>query len=322
MTQNLPVNKGRLLVAIPCLNEAPTIAAVIRGVPRAIADVSCVDILVVDDGSGDATSVEAAKAGATVLRHPVNCGVGAAFQSAVNYAVEHKYDLMVNIDGDRQFDPRDIPKLVMPVVSGQAAMATASRFLDPATTVGIPRVKLVGNHMMSALISRLVRRRYSDVSCGFRCYSREALLRLNLHGAFTYTQETFLDFAVKRLSIMEVSVRVEYFKDRKSRVAGSIFNYAVNASKIILRGYRDYFPLRFFWGIAGVFAFPGLLLAGLFLAHFIMTGAFSGYLFAGFGAAFLLGMATVFLVIGIVADMLDRIRSNQERILYLLKKGN
>src|SRR5690606_2901732 len=133
---------------------------------------------------------------------------------------------------------------------------------------------------MSYLISRLVRHKYFDVSCGFRCYNREALLQLNLHGAFTYTQETFLDFAVKRLAILEVPVPVVYFPDRKSRVAGSILNYGINSAKIIFRGYRDYFPLRFFWGIALLFAVPALLLAVLFFAHYLIEGAFTGYLFA------------------------------------------
>lgn len=175
----------RLLVAIPCLNEAATISQVVRDVPRTIPGVMQVDIIVVDDGSTDLTSSEAKEAGALVLRHSRNLGVGKAFQTAVNYAVENKYDLMVNIDGDRQFNPQDIPKLVMPVISAQADMVTASRFINVELTPEMSKVKLVGNHMMSYLISQLVRQNFHDVSCGFRCYSREALLQLNLHGAFT-----------------------------------------------------------------------------------------------------------------------------------------
>jgi glycosyltransferase involved in cell wall biosynthesis len=309
----------RLLVAIPCLNEAATIGRVVRGVPRTMPHVGQVDVVVIDDGSHDDTAGAAQAAGATVIRHAHNRGVGLAFQTAVNHAVELRYDLMVNIDGDCQFDPQDIPKLVEPVVSGQADMATASRFADPLLTPDMPRVKLVGNHMMSSLISTLVGTRYADVSCGFRCYNRESLLRLNLHGAFTYTQETFLDFAAKRIEIQEVPIQVRYFADRKSRVASSIVRYALNTATIILRGYRDYHPLRFFWGLSALFAIPAFLFAALFLGHYWMTGMFSGYLFAGFTAGFLSLIAMVFFVLGIVTDMLDRIRTNQERMLYLLK---
>ncbi|MEO8327041.1 MAG: hypothetical protein ABI618_14390, partial [Nitrospirota bacterium] len=124
----------------------------------------------------------------------------------------------------------------------------------------------------------------------------------------------------KRLTIMEVPIPVLYFPDRMSRVAGSIATYAVSTAKIIFRGYRDYFPLRFFWGIALGFAIPAVLLGMLFFGHYLVVGVFTGYLFAGFLSAFFTIMATVFIVLGIVADMLDRIRSNQERILYRLKK--
>lgn len=312
--------KLRLLVAIPCLNEVATISQVVKDVPRTMPSVNYVDVLVVDDGSTDNTASVAEGAGAKVLRHQRNQGVGSAFQSATNYAIVHGYDLMVNIDGDCQFNPQDIPKLVTPVVEGKADMVTASRFVDSFYTPAMPKVKLIGNHMMSYLISKLVRQKFADVSCGFRCYSRESLLRINLNGTFTYTQETFLDFAVKRMEIKEVPIEVVYFADRKSRVAGSIVKYAINTAKIIFRGYRDYFPLRFFWSIAAIFAVPAVFLVVIFFVHYLLTGTFTGYLFAGFGSAFMFVMSTVFFVLGIVTDMLDRIRTNQERILYLLKK--
>lgn len=320
MNNNTAVSQVRLLVAIPCLNEALTIADVVSHVPRHIGGVGWVDILVIDDGSTDTTAFEAKSAGAVVHSHHINRGVGTAFQSAVEYAIEMKYDLMVNIDGDRQFNPEDIPKLVTPVLEGRADMVTASRFLDSALTPEMPRVKLVGNRMMSFLISRLVRARFADVSCGFRCYSREALLRLNLQGAFTYTQETFLDFATKNICIREVPIAVKYFKGRESRVASSIWRYAVNTAKIIFRTYRDYFPLRFFTWVAAFFAIPGIFFGVLFFWNYFVTGKFSGYLFAGFSSGFLFLMAMIFLVLGLVTDMLDRIRINQERIIYILKK--
>jgi glycosyltransferase involved in cell wall biosynthesis len=311
----------RLLVAIPCLNEAASIRALVEDIPRFIEGTALVDVLVVDDGSTDQTASEAKASGASVLSHRFNRGVGSAFQSAVAYALDKHYDLMVNIDGDRQFNPNDIPKLVTPVLDGQADMVTASRFVDPAFIPVMPKVKLAGNHMMSFLISRLVGRIYADVSCGFRCYNRESLLCLNLHGDFTYTQETFLEFAVKGIKITEVPIKVVYFPGRQSRVAGSIYRYAINTIKIILRSYRDYFPLRFFWSLSIIFAIPSLLLAVIFVKNYWLTGLFSGHLYAGFSSAFLFLMAFMFFVLGISADMLYRVRTNQDRILYLLKKS-
>lgn len=314
--------QSKLLVALPCLNEAATIAKVIRQIPTSIFNITMIDVLVIDDGSSDTTSAEATSAGASVIRFPCNRGVGAAFQAALEFAVQGEYDLMVNIDGDGQFNPDDIPKLVAPIINDGVDMVTASRFIDKDFIPHMPTVKRVGNHMIAWLISVLVGKRFADVSCGFRCYSRTALLKLNLQGKFTYTQETFLDFAVKNIEIREVPVQVQYFPDRKSRVANSIVKYAFNAGKIILRGFRDYFPLRFFWSIAAFFAVPATALAVLFLAHYVRTGYFSGFLFAAFTSAFLYFLASVFFVLGIVADMLDRIRSNQERLLYLVKRNS
>jgi glycosyltransferase involved in cell wall biosynthesis len=142
----------RLLVVVPCLNEQDTIGRLIEQVPKAIEGVDVVDVLVVDDGSKDQTVAIAQAAGAQVISHGVNRGVGTAFQSAVGYAIQHKYDFMVNIDGDLQFDPADIPKIFWPVCNGVADMVTASRFVDKAFTPIMPKVKLVGNHMMSFLI--------------------------------------------------------------------------------------------------------------------------------------------------------------------------
>jgi glycosyltransferase involved in cell wall biosynthesis len=311
----------RLLVGIPCLNEGATLGAVIAGLQREIPGVSQVDVLVIDDGSTDDTSEVARRAGAHVIRHPVNRGYGVAFQTAVTYALRNNYDALVNIDGDGQFNGADLPLLVEPVLAGQADFATGSRFLPESILIGMPGGKKWGNRRMSSLISRLVGTRYADVSCGFRCYGREALLRMNLHGKFSFSQETFLDLAANRLAIVEVPVEVTYFPDRESRIAGSLLKYAYNAVKIITRGYRDYFPLRFFWGIALVLGLAASVFAAIFFGHFLVSGRFSDYLFAGFSAAFLFGVALAFAIVGLVADMLVRLRVNQERTLYLLREG-
>jgi glycosyltransferase involved in cell wall biosynthesis len=310
----------RLLVAIPCLNEAVTIGNVISSIPKSIQGISEITVLVVDDGSSDETVDIAIAHHAKVIRHHVNRGVGMAFHSAINYAVDNNFDVMVNIDGDRQFDPADIPKLVIPILNKQADMVTASRFANRDLRPDMPPVKLVGNYMMSFLISKLCGQKFADVSCGFRAYSREALLQINLHGLFTYTQETFLDMVSKKLRIVEAPISVTYFKDRQSRVARSIPRYALNTAAIILRIYRDYFPLKFFMAIAVMFMLPALVLGAIFFGHYFITGMFRGYLYLGFLSGFFATIGLVFALVAIVVDMLDRIRVNQERILYLLKK--
>ena len=313
----------RLLVVMPCLNEAATVQQVMGRIPREIAGVDQVEMLVVDDGSTDATAKLAREAGAYVHSHGTNRGVGTALKSAINFALTHGYDLMVNIDGDGQFAPEDIPALLAPIIKGQADFTTASRFKEKERIPAMmSRVKLWGNRRMSWLISKLCGQKFYDVSCGFRAYSRETLLQLNLHGAFTYTQETFIDLVSKQLRIVEVPLDVQYFAGRKSRVAGSILKYAVNSASIITRIYRDYFPFKFFMSIAGGSLAVATAFGGVVLYYYITTGRFIGHVFLASISAFFLMLTLLFFFAALVTDMLVRIRNNQERLLYLAKKSH
>ncbi len=315
--------KGRgksLLVVIPCLNEEHTIGSLVQAIPRNIEGVRRMDCVVIDDGSGDRTAQVAEESGATVIRHSRNRGLGFAFESAVKHALCNGYDIMVSIDGDGQFDSRDIPKLIAPIVNREADFVAASRFLDPGNYPKMPRLKFWGNRAMSSLISFLSGQKFYDVSCGFRAYSREALVTLNLQGQFTYTQETFLNLSFKKLVVKEVPVQVRYFPHRKSRMARSLGIYGWRALLIIVRSYRDFHPLRFFWCLALAVAFLGTCFALILLNHYFKTGGFSGQIWAGFVAGSLYFVAIMFFVVGLVTDMLASIRANQERILSVLKE--
>ncbi len=307
----------RLLVALPALNEVATIAEVIRAIPRDIPGVGRVDVVVINDGSTDQTMERAMAAGAAVINHPVSRGVGAAFQTALTYGIDHGADLIVSIDSDGQFDPADIPKLVEPVLAGDADFATASRFKDPALMPQMPWIKRWGNGAMSKLISRLTGHTWHDVSCGFRCYNRRAALNLHLLGRFTYTQEVFMNLAFKDLTIVEVPIRVRGVREHgKSRVANNVLTYALKTSRIIFRCYRDYHPLRLFGAASAVL----LLLsgaAGTFLMwHYVTTGGFSPHKWAGFAAAALLAVGLMTAHMGMVGDMLNRHRVYLEELLF------
>lgn len=311
----------RLLIAVPCLNEEENLPGVIDSLPRVLSGFDRVEILVVDDGSTDRTAEIAKNKGVFLISHITNRGVGEAFRTAVDYAIAQRYDVLVNIDGDGQFDPDDISRIVLPIVMRDSEIVTGSRFIPGGQAVGITFTKKFGNRMLANFISFLVGHKHYDVSCGFRAYSREALLRMNLHGSFTYTHETFLDFAAKNYAITEIPIRVKYFPDRNSRVAGNLVAYAIKSFKILARGYRDYFPLKFFWGISAILLIVGGALVSVFFALYVATGLFSGNLYLGFSGAFFLSLGILFFVVGLLADMLDRTRTNQERILYILRSS-
>ena len=173
---------------------------------------------------------------------------------------------------------------------------------------------------MNRLVSRIAKIKLRDSACGFRAYSSEALLNLNLNGKFTYTQETILDLAYKGLRIHEVPVGVTYFKDRKSRVAGSICNYALRSLNIILKSFRDYKPLKFF-GYGGILIFAvGLAFDIFVLVHYAKTGQFTPYKAIGVAGGILNVIGIISFMIGFLADMLGTMRINQEKLLYYQKK--
>ena len=311
----------KLAVIIPCLNEEKTIGNVLARVPKPRAPFASTIVIVVDDGSQDKTAEIARKAGASVVSHGINRGVGVAFSTGISEALHRGADVIVNMDGDGQFDPADMPKLVAPILDNRADFVTASRFLDPRIVPSMPTVKKWGNRRIAGLISSLIGTRFCDVSCGFRAYSRESALSLTLVGQFTYTQETFLDLAFKGFRILEVPVVVRGEREfGESRVASSIVRYAINSGKIIFRSYRDYRPLHVFGALSAWSLLAGGSLLAFLLYHYLTTGRFSGHLWAGFvGGAFTF-LSVVLLLVGVVADMLDRIRLHQERILYYQKK--
>ncbi len=310
--------EGRYLVVIaPALNEAATVGETVRGVPREMEGVESVDVLVIDDGSTDATAAEASAAGALVISHRSPQGVGTAFQTGLAKALEMGADLIVNIDSDGQFDPQTIPTLIAPIVAGDADFATASRFADPSLTPKMSPIKHWGNRVMARLISHLVDQRFYDVSCGMRCYNRRAAMSLNTIGAYTYTQEVFLNLAYKHIRMVEVSIRVRGERQYgKSRVASNLPRYAFNTLYIIFRCYRDYKPMRFFGRIAAAMMIVGGGFELFLLIHYLRTGVFSPQKWAGFVGMGLALLGLILLLLGIIGDMLDRHRIYLEEVLY------
>jgi glycosyltransferase involved in cell wall biosynthesis len=301
---------------MPAYNEEKLIGGVLDRIPDYVDT-----IVVVNDGSTDETPNIAQAKGALVVTHNKNRGVGAAFHAGVDKALELTADIMATIDADGQFDPRDIKKLIDPIIDGDADFVTASRFKDKKLLPKMPRTKYWGNIAMSRLISLLIGQRFFDVSCGFRAYSKEALLRLNLFGEFTYTQETFMDLAFKNITIQEVPILVQGERGfGPSKVAKNLFRYAYRTSKIILRAFRDYKPLKFFGFMAGLIVGFGLLLEAFLLWHYLQTGQFTPFKVVGFAGGFLLAIGLLIFITGLLADMLYRIRVNQEEILYYKKK--
>lgn len=309
----------KVIIYMPALNEALTIARVLQSIPKEIEGFDEIQLLVVDDGSEDDTGKIAKNHGVIVRNHITNKGVGGAFQTAVDFALENRADVLVSIDADGQFDVNQIPELVNPILCKEADFSIGNRFFYGRPTE-MPKLKYWGNKRVSKIVSFVSDKEIIDASCGFRAYSRNCLLSLNLQGQFTYTHETILDLLNKDFNVAQIPVNVKYFEDRISRVAKSITNYALKTSLIIFKCLKDYKPLRFFLTIAIVVLLVGVLIGGFVLWHWLSTGMISPYKSFGFIALGLCGMSVFIATLAFIADMLNRIRSNQEKMLVLLKK--
>lgn len=323
----------KLVVTIPALNEEKTIYQVVTGVPRDIEGVSEVEVIVVNDGSTDRTPEEALRAGAIVVSLPGKGGLGHVFRTGLERAMRRGADIIVNIDGDGQFNPGDIRKLIQPLLEDKADFVTCSRFSDPALRPTMPIVKYYGNQWVTSMINWICGgTKFTDVSCGFRAFNREAAYRLTLFGRFTYTQECFIDLFSKGLRMAEVPLKVRGVREHgKSRIASSIVKYATNSFPIILRAMRDIQPLKFFGGIAAIFGGFGLLAGGFVAGWYLYntetikntgivihkTTPFTSLIPI---AGVLVTLSFLMGVLAMLADMLGRHRKISEEMLYLARR--
>ena len=192
-------------MVISALDEAETIGEVVAGVPRRIPHVREVEVIVVDDGSSDATSIMAVAAGADhVERHRGNRGLAAAFRNGMDLALAAGADVVVHLDADGQHDPTLIPSLIAPIVRGEADVVVGVRPL--AETTGVSAIRRRGNQIGSWILRRTLKMPISDATSGYRAFSREAFMRLTVISDCTYTLETLIRAARLHLAVSEVTV--------------------------------------------------------------------------------------------------------------------
>lgn len=310
----------RLIINLPAYNEEEKIGSTIKRIPRHIDGIDEVFIQVIDDGSKDRTFEVAKEAGADfVYTNGVNRGIGKTFRHAAERALENGADIMVNIDADGQFDPEDIKKIITPILAKEADVVSADRF-DHLKAKNIPFLKNLLNRFAAKVIGNFMNTNIKDLTCGFRSYSNEALLRLNLPGDFTYTQETIIDALGKGLKITWVPVEVTYFEGRKSRVVKSIFNYVSNSFRIILKAVRDVRPMKFF-GIPGlVLMIVSFIILLVFLSNYLVDFKITPYRNQLFFSAGFFIVGLQFFVFALMADMIKSNRRLIEDTMYQMKK--
>ena len=307
----------KLVVQIPCHNEADGLPATLAAIPRRIPGVDVVEILVIDDGSTDGTREVALAHGAdAVIRHRRRQGLARAFKAGIDGALRAGADVIVNTDGDNQYDGSEIPKLVEPILRGEADMVVGDR--DPGALAHFSLLKRMLQRLGSWSMRRLSGTTVADSTSGFRAYGREAALRINVISDFTYTLETLIQAGVRRLKIVDVPISARH-TPRVSRLAPTTAHYLANAGSAMARAYAMYQPLKLFI-VAGLAFLTAAAALGLRFLWFWLNNQGTGNVQSLILAAILsiVGFQTISL--GLLADLMAANRKLMEEVLYRVRR--
>jgi glycosyltransferase involved in cell wall biosynthesis len=308
----------RLIVQIPCYNEAVTLAGTIADIPRSISGIDEVVVLIVDDGSGDNTTQIALDAGADyVVRHRRNRGLAQAFMTGLTTALALGADIIINTDADQQYPGHHIPDLVAPLLSGEADIVIGDR--KPGTNIHFPPIKRLLEMIGSRFIRHLSRTNAPDAVSGFRAYSRYAALRTHVFNRYSYTLETLIQVGRERMALAHIPIETNP-PIRPSRLHKGILNFIWLQSGAIIRSYVLYQPLRSFSLLGLPFLVIGGFLIGRFLFfYFIGTTGLARHVQSVSigGTALIFGMILIFL--GLLGDALRANRKVMEEILVHLR---
>ena len=307
----------KLIIQIPCLNEAETLPRVLAELPQHIAGVDVIETLIIDDGSSDGTAEIARQLGAThVVRHKRNQGLARAFQTGLETSLRLGADIIVNTDGDHQYPATAIVDLVTPILREQADLVIGDRQVQEIAHFS-PLKKLF-HHWGNRVVRRVSGTAVTDAVSGFRAYTREAALRLTLLSQYSYTLDTIIQAGKLGLIVTSVPIATND-PTRPSRLQRNMWHFIKAQASTILRLYVFYEPLRTFTYIAAPFVLMGSALLARFLYFYITTGINRFVQSVSIGIGLLVVGVLIFLV-GVQSDVASKHRQLTQEVLYRLRK--
>lgn len=296
----------KLVIQIPCLDEANTLPEVLADLPKALPGIDVIETLVIDDGSRDDTSAVAARLGVTrVVRHRGNRGLARSFLTGLEVALEMGADVIVNTDGDHQYPGGSIGELVEPIVNRTADLVIGDR--RPLHDARVSLSKKLFYGLGSFVVRSTTGVSVHDAPSGFRAMSREFAMSVYLTNPFSYTLETIFAAAENRYPIREVEIRANP-KTRKSRLFTNIGQYMQRSASIIVQGYSMHNPLRAFALVSLPFLLLGVALGVRFLYFFVLDPDYSGHIQSLILAAIAIVVGAQILIFGMLGSL---VRANR-----------
>ncbi len=307
----------KLIIQIPCYNEAKTLPITIAALPSEIPGIDKIEILVIDDGSCDNTVQVAQDLEVDhIIRQPRHVGLATTFETGLKASLERDTNIIVNTDADNQYCAADIPKLLEPILAGRADLVIGDRRVERVPTFSPLKRQL--QRFGSWVVSRAANLTIPDASSGFRALTRETALKTLVLSQYSYTLETLIQAGALKLAVEFVPVRTNP-PTRPSRLMRNNTHFIGNAVGSILRAYALYRPLRVFFAIGGIMIAVGSILGARFI-YFYFTMRSSGHIQSLILAAILLIIGFQTMLIGLVADLIGANRRILEDVLYRLKQ--
>jgi len=307
----------KLIIQIPCLNEEETLEIALNDLPRQIEGIDEIEYLIINDGSSDNT-VEIAKNWGVnyVVNFRRNKGLAKGFMAGIDACLRNGADIIVNTDADNQYNGADIEKLVRPILEEKADMVIGERPIDSTEHFSPLKKKL--QHFGSYVVRKASKTNIPDAPSGFRAYSRDAAMRLNVTNNYTYTLETIVQAGRTSMAIMSVPIRTNG-ELRESRLFHSMFSYVKRSVLTIGRAYMMYRPLTFF-SVLGMI--PFLLGTGLGIRFiiYLTMGVGNGHIQSLILASTLMMLGFMTFVVGLQADVIASNRKILEDIQYRVRK--
>ncbi|MBA2506531.1 MAG: glycosyltransferase family 2 protein [Thermoleophilaceae bacterium] len=307
----------KLIIQIPCFNEEDQLPATLGDLPRELAGVDELEWLIIDDGSTDRTIEVAKEQGVDhIVRLTNNKGLAAGFQAGLDACLKLGADIIVNTDADNQYSASDIPKLIQPVLDGNADMVVGDREVHKIEHFSPLKVRL--QKLGSAVVRRASETEVPDTTSGFRAYNREAAIQLGVVSKFTYTLESIIQAGKMLVAVDHVPVGTNE-KTRESRLFPSMWAYVRRNGLAIFRIYSMYEPLRVFMSLAAIVAAVALVIWGRF-AYLTFLADDPGHVQSVVLGSALLVIAVQLAALGVIGDILGGSRIFQQRTLERVRR--